>query len=949
MAKTRIHELAKELKMDNKDLMKLLEKMGLPFKTVQSALEESDVERVKNQINLSRKEGIVEKRVKPTVIRRRVLKEEAAPPVPEPVPPAPPKEEARPPVVKEEGKAPAAAKKPRPEAPKVVAEPAAELPKEKVGIKPEVSPPRTEEVKAPVEPTAAVPPPPTPLQPVRERVEEKKAEPSVQVQLGPVAEAPAKPRGVEQKVEGIPGLQKPVISGKAEPVPVEKPKPPEKLPKPRKKPEPAKIIERPAVPPPSLVREREHPPLEKKPGVPSTPHPPIILQRPSTAAGKLPTEEEKARRKKRVKKDVEVMEEGKPNRVRVITTKKRAFKEYDYLREERTTRSFVFDREAGPKVVPKTKAGKPEATIPKAIKRKIRISEAILVGELAKRMGIKASEVIKKLMELGLMVTINQAIDAEAASLVAADFGYEVEKTGLEIEDVIEEKEERAEDLSPRPPVVTIMGHVDHGKTSLLDAIRQTNVTAGEAGGITQHIGAYMVDVDHRRVVFLDTPGHEAFTAMRARGAKVTDIVVLVVAADDGIMTQTVEAINHAKAAGVPLIVAINKIDKPNANPERVKQNLTEYGLVPEAWGGQTIVAELSAKQKIGLKELLELILLQAEVLELKANPSRLMTGTVIEAKLDKGRGPVATVLVQDGTLHVGDAFVSGTHFGHVRAMINDLGQKIENAGPSTPVEVIGFSSVPQAGDSFVVVTDERKAKDLATQRLQRQREVELAKTSRVTLEDFYKKMKKGVVKDLNLILKADVQGSIEALSKALGRLSTDAIRVSILHSSVGAINESDCMLASASEAIILGFNLKVEPKAQVLADQEKIDIRLYNVIYDALDDVRKAMEGLLEPVYEERLAGRARVIQLFNISRVGVIAGSMVYEGKILRGSRVHVLREGKVIHEGEIASLKRVKDDVKEVASGFDCGITVTGFKDFMINDVIESYTVEKVTAHL
>ena len=942
MTKTRIHELAKELKMDNKDLMKLLEKMGLPVKTVQSALEESDVERVKNQINLSRKEGIVEKRVKPTVIRRRVLKEEAAPPAPEPVSPAPPKEEVKP---------AAPPQRPKAETPTVVAEPAAELPKGKVEIKPEVLPPRPEEVKAPPEPIGAAPLPPTPAKPVKERVEEKKAEPSVDMKLAPGAEAPAKPKVVEQKVEGIAGVEKPVIPEKPEPVPLAKPKPPEKPPKQRKKAEPAKIIERPAVPPPSLVKERERPPVEKKPGVPTTPHPPIILQR-SAAPGApktFPTEEEKARRKKRVKKDVEVMEEGKPNRVRVITTKKRAFKEYDYLREERTTRPFVFKGEAGPRVVPKAKAAKPETTIPKAIKRKIRISEVILVGELAKRMGIKASEVIKKLMELGLMVTINQAIDAEAASLVAADFGYEVEKTGLEIEDLKEEKEERAEDLSPRPPVVTIMGHVDHGKTSLLDAIRQTNVTAGEAGGITQHIGAYMVDVDHRKVVFLDTPGHEAFTAMRARGAKVTDIVILVVAADDGIMTQTVEAINHAKAAGVPLIVAINKIDKPNANPERIKQNLTEYGLVPEAWGGQTIVAELSAKQKIGLKELLELILLQAEVLELKANPSRLMTGTIIEAKLDKGRGPVATVLVQDGTLHVGDAFVSGTHFGHVRAMINDLGQKIESAGPSTPVEVIGFSSVPEAGDSFVVVTDERKAKDLATQRLQRQREVELAKTSRVTLEDFFKKMKKGVVKDLNLILKADVQGSIGALTEALGRLSTEAIRVNILHSSVGAINESDCMLASASDAIILGFNVKSEPKAQVLAEQEKIDIRLYNVIYDALDDVRKAMEGLLEPIYEERLSGRARVIQLFHISRVGVIAGSMVYEGKILRGSHVHVIRDGKVIHEGEIASLKRVKDDVREVASGFDCGITLSRFQDLVLNDVIESYTIEKVTAHL
>jgi translation initiation factor IF-2 len=552
-------------------------------------------------------------------------------------------------------------------------------------------------------------------------------------------------------------------------------------------------------------------------------------------------------------------------------------------------------------------------------------------------------------MALGLMVTINQAIDAEAASLVATDFGYEVEKTGLELEDLIEEREEKAEDRVPRPPVVTIMGHVDHGKTSLLDAIRQTNVTAGEAGGITQHIGAYSVDVDHRKVVFLDTPGHEAFTAMRARGAKVTDIVILVVAADDGVMNQTIEAINHAKAAEVPLIVAINKIDKPNANPERVKQALTEYGLVPEAWGGQTIMAEISAKQKVGLQELLELILLQAEVLELRGNPARPMSGTVIEAKLDRGRGPVATVLIQDGTLHAGDSFVCGTHFGRVRAMINDRGERMETAGPSTPVEVIGFDSVPQAGDDFAVVTDEKRAKELASQRTQKQRELELAKTSRVTLEDFYKKMKKGVVKDLNLILKADVQGSIEALSEALGRLSTEAVRVNILHASVGAINESDCMLASASEAIILGFNVKSDAGAQAVADQEKVDIRLYNVIYDALEDVRKAMEGLLEPIYEKRLMGKAKVLQIFTISRVGVVAGSMVSEGKILRGSKAHVVREGKTIFEGEISSLKRIKDDVKEVVSGFDCGITVGGFQSFQPNDVIESYVVEKVTARL
>jgi translation initiation factor IF-2 len=929
--------------MENKDLIKLLEKMGLPVKSVQSTLDELDVERVKNQINLSRKEGVVEKRVKPTVIRRRVLKEEPAPPVPEPAPAVPPKGEMKPPVEgkpsvarKEEVKPPVIKKEAKPEVAKVVAEPAV-VPRGKVAEKPRGPLPKPEEMRLTPEAAVAVPTPPLPP-PIKE---EKKPEPSVEVQPPPVAEAPPKGKEVEPRIPEV---------GKPEAIPTEKPRPPEKPPKPKKKPEPAKIIERPAVPPPSLLKERERPSIERKAPAPPASQPPIILQRPTPAGVRpSPGEEEKARRKRRLKKDVEVLEEGKPNRVRVITTKKRAFKEFDHVREDESARPFVFEREPRGKAGPKVKMAKPEITIPKPIKRKIRVTEAILVGELAKRMGVKASEVIKKLMELGLMVTINQAIDAEAASLVATDFGYEVEKTGLEIEDLMEDKEERPEDLVPRPPVVTIMGHVDHGKTSLLDAIRQTNITAGEAGGITQHIGAYMVDADHRQIVFLDTPGHEAFTAMRARGAKVTDIVVLVVAADDGVMTQTVEAINHAKAANVPLIVAINKIDKPSANPERVKQSLTEYELVPEAWGGSTIFAEISAKQKIGLNELLELILLQAEVLELKSNPGRAMTGTVIEAKLDKGRGPVATILIQDGTLHTGDAFVCGTHFGHVRAMVNDHGLKIENAGPSTPVEVIGFSSVPQAGDSFVVVTDERRAKELATQRLQKQRELELAKTSKVTLEDFYKKMQKGVVKDLNLILKADVQGSIEALTEALTRLSTDAVRVNLLHSSVGAVNESDCMLASASEAIILGFNVKVEPGAQAVAEQEKIDIRLYNVIYDALEDVRKAMEGLLEPVYEKHLVGKAKVIQLFNISRVGMVAGSMVVEGKILRGSKAHVVRDGKTVYEGDIASLKRMKDDVREVASGFDCGITVGGFQEFQLNDIIEAYVVEKVTARL
>jgi len=931
----RIHEFAKELKMENKDLLAMLEKMGLSYKSVQSTLEESDVERVKNQINLSRKEGLVEKRIKPTVIRRRVMREEPPPPLAEEA-----VQEAQPSALK---------KTPLPE-PSV--KPAGRTLKRRGEEKVPSPDVRGKEMAAAMQPPATSTLPsesvPTPraaegAPPTKEKPDRIPAD--IRTAAAPPAGEVEIPSGSMEPIPSPPSADAAKPLG---PVAEEKPRIVERfVEKPKRRYEPAKIIERPSVPPPSALQETQERERKTPPTVQAKP--PIILQRPTQPTARLaPEEEGRGRRKKRLRKDVQVLEEGKPNRVRVITTKKRAFREHDYYKEDRDSETLLVDEMGRPKPSREKKV-KSEITVPKPIKRKIRIAEAILVGELAKRMGVKASEIIKKFMSLGLMVTINQIIDTESAAMVATDFGYEVEKTGFEIEDLIEEKEQRSEDLVPRPPVVTIMGHVDHGKTSLLDAIRQTNVTEGEAGGITQHIGAYEVEVDHRKVVFLDTPGHEAFTAMRARGAKVTDIVVLVVAADDGVMNQTVEAINHAKAANVPIIVAINKIDKPNANSERVKQGLSEYGLIPEAWGGQTIFTELSAKQKIGLKELLEMILLQADVLELKGNPSRPMTGAVIEAKLDRGRGPVATVLIQDGSLQIGDAFVSGTNFGHVRAMINDRGERIQEAGPSTPVEVIGFSSVPNAGDPFIVVTDERRAKELATQRFQKQREVELAKSSRVTLEDFYNQMKAGSVKDLNLILKADVQGSIEALGESLRGMNTENVRVNVLHASVGAINESDCMLASASEAIILGFHVKVEPKAQALAEQEKIDIRLYNVIYEALNDVRKAMEGLLEPVYEERLLGRAEVRQVFNISRVGTIAGSYVLEGKILRGSHVHVIRDGEMVHEGSISSLKRLKDDVREVSSGFECGIGISDFREIQTKDIIESYGIEKVSAQL
>ena len=592
---------------------------------------------------------------------------------------------------------------------------------------------------------------------------------------------------------------------------------------------------------------------------------------------------------------------------------------------------------------------KTEVTVPKPIKRIIRISEVIAVGDLAKRMGVKGGELIKKLMELGVLVNINQMIDADVASLVASEFGYEVEKLSLEKQDLLERKEDLPEQLQPRPPVVTIMGHVDHGKTTLLDAIRKTNVVGGEAGGITQHIGAYDVQLENGHVVFIDTPGHEAFTAMRARGAQVTDIVVLVVAADDGMMPQTKEAIDHARAARVPIVVAVNKIDKPNANPEKVKKELADYGLVPEKWGGNTLFAEVSAKQKTGIKGLLELTLLQAEVLELKANPDKPARGVIIESKLDKGRGPVATLLVQEGTLKTGDVFIGGSHYGRVRAMLNDKGQKMIEARPSIPVEVVGFTDVPEAGETFIVVSDERMAKQVTLYRQEKIREKELSKLSKVSLEELYEQIKKGEVKELNVIIKADVQGSIEAVKEAFKKLSTDLVKVNILHDAVGGITETDVNLASASNAIIIGFNVRPVPKAQSLAEQEHVDMRTYAVIYDAINDIKKALEGLLEPTYKEHFLGRAQVIQVFNIHKVGTVAGSLIVDGKVVRGSHARLLRDNVVIYDGRISSLKRFKDDMKDCGQGFECGIKIENFNDVKMGDIIESYEIEEVQPQL
>lgn len=582
----------------------------------------------------------------------------------------------------------------------------------------------------------------------------------------------------------------------------------------------------------------------------------------------------------------------------------------------------------------------------------IEIIEGITLGELAQNMGVKSNEVIKRLMSKGHMFTVNQVLDVNLAADIVMEFDLNPHITSLDSkdEDFLGEEEDKSEDLKLRPPVVTIMGHVDHGKTLLLDAIRSSDVVSGEAGGITQHIGAYQVKLDHGEITFLDTPGHEAFTAMRARGAQVTDVVVLVVAADDGVMPQTVEAIHHAKEANVPIIVAVNKIDKPEANPERVRQELVKHELVPEEWGGQNIFVDVSAKQKLGLDNLLEMLLLEAEMLELKANPKKPARGTIIEAKLDKGRGPVATVLVQNGTLKQGDPFVCGLYHGRVRALINDKGEKIKQAPPSTPVEVLGISGVPQAGDGFAVVASERKGHQIAQLRQQKEREKILGKMGmRVTLADLHRQIQEGEVQELKIIIKADVHGSVEAISDSLSKLGTDKIQIKTIHGAVGAISEMDVMLASASNAIIIGFNVRPQPKALQLATTEGVDLRLYTIIYDLIADVKAAMQGMLAPVYKEFILGRAEVREIFRLSRHGTVAGSLVQEGKIVRNAKVRLLRDNVVIYEGSLETLRRFKDDVKEVANGYECGVKLAGYNDVKQGDIIEAFTYEEIAAQL
>ncbi|MGE6631446.1 translation initiation factor IF-2 [Bacillus sp. NPDC077027] len=584
----------------------------------------------------------------------------------------------------------------------------------------------------------------------------------------------------------------------------------------------------------------------------------------------------------------------------------------------------------------------------KELPEKIEFTNSMSVGHLAEELGKESAEIIKKLMALGVMATINQELDKDTVELIVSEYGVQVEEVivleATELEKY--EIEDKEEDMQVRPPVVTIMGHVDHGKTTLLDSIRKTKVVEGEAGGITQHIGAYQIEAENgKKITFLDTPGHAAFTTMRARGAEVTDTTILVVAADDGVMPQTVEAINHAKAAEVPIIVAVNKVDKPTANPDRVMQELTEHGLVPEAWGGETIFVPLSALTGEGIDELIEMILLVSEVEELKANPNRAAKGTVIEAELDKGRGSVATLLVQTGTLRVGDPIVVGNTFGRVRAMVNDVGRRVKTAGPSTPVEITGLNEVPHAGDQFLVFKDEKTARQVGEARASKQLDEQRTDKAKLSLDDLFEQIKQGEVKDINLIVKADVQGTAEALTAALQKIEVEGVKVKIIHTGVGAITESDIILASASNAIVIGFNVRPDGNAKSTAETENVDIRLHRIIYKVIDEIEAAMKGMLDPEYEEKVIGQVEVRQIFKVSKIGTIAGGYVTEGTITRDSGIRLIRDGIVIFEGEVDVLKRFKDDVKEVSQGYECGITIKKYNDIREGDVMESFVMQEI----
>jgi len=975
MSKVRVYELAKEAGMSSKALADKLIEAGYDIKSHSSSVDEETAANIRSTILKDSDTKMVEKRISgnqgSTVIRRRstVIRRKAKP-----------QEEAvETEAVEPEAEAAAAAVEP------VTAADGVAGPGTPEGVKVEESEKSVAEAKADAEPAKkqpvtpraegvarviSRPAPPKPTKAEKSTPPEPKPEPKSEPEVSKpeTVVVSEEPKTVTEAVDqSEKQVKKEVVDEVAvKPAVVEEKKAaPAKEEQPKEKPaaeKPAKQEKKKAKPAAQpqrrgmakivgtieLPKEQESTPANrsrKKPGKPG----PSRRPRPEQTAAPTvapPAGGEDTRGKKRGKKGGDFKDD---DRRRTGKGGKKGGKNVKFTH-------FGDDYHRGPGGRRGKKGrGQKERTVQpvaemKASKRRIVVYDTISVSELAARMRIKASEVIAKLMGLGVMATINQAVDVDTAMLIAADFGYEVEQ-GITEEIGIQMLDEAQEggEVEPRSPVVTVMGHVDHGKTSILDAIRKTDVAEGEAGGITQHIGAYHVRSSAGDVTFVDTPGHAAFTEMRSRGAQVTDLVILVVAADDGVMDQTREAINHAQAADVPILVAVNKIDKDNADPDRVKRELADYDLIPEEWGGQTIFCETSAKNNIGIDELMESIQLMAEILELKADKQRKAKGRVIEAKLDKGRGAVATVLVQEGTLNGGDNFVVGMHAGKVRAMLDDRGRTIKTAGPSIPVEVQGLSGVPQAGDEFIVVTDEKMAKSVSQVRAMKAREAELGANSKISLDKLFEKMSEGEVQELRVILRADVQGTLEAFAKAAEELSTKDIKVRVLHEGTGTITESDILLASASEAIIIGFNVRPTVKVKELAAKENVDIRSYDVIYHALDDIRKAMVGMLEPTFKEDVIGTAEVRETFSVPKIGVIAGCSVSDGKIQRNAGVRVLRDGVVIYTGKISSLRRFKDDVKEVASGYECGIGVENFNDIKVGDHLEAFVMLEVEATL
>jgi translation initiation factor IF-2 len=977
MAKVRVYELAKDLNMTNKQLLEKLKELEIDAKSHMSALGNSDVAAVKQNL-LGKKKRSNEVKVRPSVIRRRRTKttsqadeierdedmDDSFEPEEPAVPDSGDQEKTQDSV--ESAVADETSEEPVPQDGDVAPEPKKEKPVKRPAKKVMSKNSEPAKIIKPVkvgEPPKPEPEPEKVAVDVEKKIETPPAEDetAVKSQENEVAETPTAPVAEtksEDKAEApepVDDKKKETSEQKQKPVQADEDDFPEedngqgKRKKKKKKTTPAKIVR---VADPMVLENikrmkagenhsgsgNDHDrPARRQPmadtGAPDDPRQELVM--PSAAPND--------RKRGRSRDDIPSTDGPGSRKKR---RKKKSVVEGNDLYRGRGGRKKKGRKD------PKGKKGsfqKTQITTPKAIKRRVKIDEAIELAELAKRMGIKANEMIVKLMGMGVMATVNQTIDYDTASLVAAEFDFEVEKASFEEEallNVVPPEEEETGNMETCPPVVTIMGHVDHGKTSLLDVIRESKITSGEAGGITQHIGAYNVETPNGgRITFLDTPGHAAFTAMRSRGAQVTDIVILVVAADDGVMPQTVEAINHAKAAGVPVVVAVNKMDKEGADPDRIMRELSEHDLLAEEWGGNVIFVKVSAKTGKGIDELLEMVLLQAEVLELRANADRKATGYVVESRLDIGRGSVATVLVKQGTLKDGDPIVCGLHSGHIRAMIDDSGNRVESAGPSTPVEIVGLAGVPDAGDEFVAVASDKDAKQIAAHRMQKQRAKELAKKSRANLQKMFENLGTAEVKELKLIVKADVQGSIEALNDSLKDLAKEEVDVKIVHSGVGTINESDVSLAAVSDAIIIGFNVRPTPQIRKLAKDENVDMRFYDIIYDVINDIKAALDGMMPSTFQENIIGRAEVRDTFVVPKIGTIAGCGITEGKVVRGKKVRLLRDGIIKCDTELSSLRRFKDDVKEVEQGYECGIGLEKYNDIKVGDAIECYEVEEV----